>query len=119
MQKPPPKVKKRGPLYAGSKPLGLRVTPEPLAKLEASIERQPEPKPTVQEAILTHTADGFPVLRSPVCFALKLIGPIMLGGFAVSSRRRQCVGARLPVRFARLRSGVGQVCNGQLLRSRL
>jgi hypothetical protein len=35
----------------GSKLLGVRVPPQQLAKLTAWIEQQPEPRPTVQEAI--------------------------------------------------------------------
>jgi hypothetical protein len=51
MRKAGPKIKKRSPLYVGSKLYGVRIRPEQLAKLDAWIERQPEPKPTVQEAI--------------------------------------------------------------------
>jgi hypothetical protein len=51
MRKARPKVKKRSPLYVGSKLLGVRVPPQQLARLAAWIERQPEPRPTIQEAM--------------------------------------------------------------------
>jgi hypothetical protein len=51
MRKARPKVKKRSPLYVGSKLYGVRIPPQQLAKLDAWIAQQPEPKPTVPAAI--------------------------------------------------------------------
>jgi hypothetical protein len=51
MRKARPKVKKRSPLYVGSKLYGVRIPPNRLAELDAWIERQPDPKPTVPEAL--------------------------------------------------------------------
>jgi hypothetical protein len=51
MKKARPKVKKRSPLYVGSKLYGVRIPPQQLAKLDAWIVQQPEPKPTVPAAI--------------------------------------------------------------------
>jgi hypothetical protein len=47
----PSKVKKRSRFYVGSKQFAVRVPPAQLAKLEAWIEQQPEPKPSVPEAL--------------------------------------------------------------------
>jgi hypothetical protein len=45
------KVKKRSPLYVGSLQVLVRIPPAKYAELDACIERQPEPKLTVPEAL--------------------------------------------------------------------
>jgi hypothetical protein len=51
MRKAQPTVKKRSPLYVGSKLYGVRIPPPLQATLDAWIERQPDPKPTVPDAL--------------------------------------------------------------------
>jgi hypothetical protein len=51
MPKGRPKVKKRSPLYVGAKSVNARVPPADLAQVAAWIDRQPEPKPTLPEAL--------------------------------------------------------------------
>jgi hypothetical protein len=50
MRKATQKIKKRSPLYVGAKSINVRVPPAQLAKIDAWIERQPDPKPTLPEA---------------------------------------------------------------------
>jgi hypothetical protein len=50
MRQPRSKVKKRSPLYVGSRQIHVRIPPEEFAKLEAWIERQ-QPRPTHPEAL--------------------------------------------------------------------
>jgi hypothetical protein len=45
------KVKKRSPLYVGAKSVNVRVPPADLAQFTAWIDRQPDPKPTLPEAL--------------------------------------------------------------------
>jgi hypothetical protein len=51
MRQPKSEVKKRSPLYRGSRQIHVRIPPEQFARLDAWIERQPEPKPTLPEAL--------------------------------------------------------------------
>jgi len=51
MRKAGSKVKKRSPLYVGSTGVMVRVPPDQLAEFKAWIERQPDPKPTLPEAL--------------------------------------------------------------------
>jgi hypothetical protein len=51
MRQPRSNVKKRAPRYVGSNLFGVRIPPQQLAKLDAWIAPQPEPKPTVPAAI--------------------------------------------------------------------
>jgi hypothetical protein len=56
MRQPNSKVKKRSPLYVGSKQVHVRVPPAELDQITAWIDRQPDPKPTLPNAIRRLTA---------------------------------------------------------------
>jgi hypothetical protein len=51
MRKATQKIEKRSPLYVGAKSVNVRVPPADLAQFTAWIDRQPEPKPTLPEAL--------------------------------------------------------------------
>jgi hypothetical protein len=56
MRKAQPKVKKRSPLYVRSKQVHVRVPPAELDQITAWIDRQPDSKPTLPNAIRRLTA---------------------------------------------------------------